>query len=192
LVHLHLQGTLNLGNVEKCDRTGEFCRVVSRMLLTSRGSFDGYLVHYNQKDKAQWAVKMGSDGEDKARALVVDPADGNIVVFGYYSGIARFGHMTMKSTMARLDCAHGCAAFVAKYLKNGKALWVQQLGLGTHVGPQDQSTKASIAYWAARSLEFMKANPEPEFNLDFYSDKRKTNTILRNPEDLEKFTAPAF
>ena len=45
------QGTLNLGNVEKCDRTGEFCRVVSRMLLTSRGSFDGYLVHYNSKDK---------------------------------------------------------------------------------------------------------------------------------------------
>ena len=158
------------------------------MMLTSRGSFDAYLVHYDQKDKPQWAVKMGSDGEDKGRALVVDPADGNIVVFGYYSGIARFGHMTMKSTWKRLDCAHGCAAFVAKYLKNGKALWVHQLGLPTHIGPQDQSTKTSVNYWASSASAFMKANPEPEFNLDFYSDKRKASTIIRNPEDLEKFS----
>jgi hypothetical protein len=142
-VSLLCQGTLNLGQVEKCDRTGEFCRIVSRMLLTSRGAFDAYLVHYNQKDKPQWAVKMGSDGEDKGRALSVDPADGNVVVFGYFSGLARFGHMTIKSSFDRLDCAHGCAGFVAKYLKSGRALWVRQLGLTAHVGPQVHSLARS-------------------------------------------------
>merc|ERR1712196_110213 len=55
--------------------------------------------------------------------------------------------MTITSTWKRLDCAHGCAGFVAKYLKNGRALWVRQLGLTTHVGPQDAATKASINYW---------------------------------------------
>ena len=110
--------------------------MVSRMMLTSRGSFDAYLVHYDQKDKPQWAVKMGSDGEDKGRALAVDPADGNVVTFGYFSGTARFGHMRIKSTKNRLDCAHGCAAFVAKFLKDGRALWVRQVGQSSHIGPQ--------------------------------------------------------
>merc|ERR1712096_365525 len=31
------QGTQNFGQIEKCDRTGEFCRIVSKMVLTSRG-----------------------------------------------------------------------------------------------------------------------------------------------------------
>lgn len=140
---------------------------------------------------SQWAVKFGGDGEDKGRALTVDPADGNVVVFGYYSGVARFGHLTMKSTWKRLDCAHGCAPFVAKYLKDGKALWARELGLATtHVGPKDAMTTASVAYWSARASEFMQINPEPEFNLDFYSDKRRPSTILKNAEDLEKFTVP--
>ena len=78
------QGTQNFGQVEKCDQNGEFCQVISRMMLTSRGPSDAFLAHYDQNDKAQWAVKMGSDGEDKGRALAVDPADGNVVTFGYF------------------------------------------------------------------------------------------------------------
>jgi len=138
------QGSLNLGQVEKCDLTGEFCRVVSRMILTSRGSFDGYLVHYNEKDKPEWGVKMGGDGEDKARALAVDPADGNVVVFGYFSGVARFGHLIIKSTWNRLDCAHGCAVFVVKYQKDGRAMWVKQAGQSTHQGPQACVDRVSL------------------------------------------------
>lgn len=131
--------------MEKCDRTGEFCRIVSRMVLTSRGPSDAFLVHYDMYDKPQWAVKMGSDGEDKGRALAVDPADGNIVVMGYFSGIARFGHLMIKSTRPRLDCAHGCAGFVAKFLKDGRALWVRELGQPVHHGPQVAFGMCSIA-----------------------------------------------
>merc|ERR1712159_870433 len=160
------QGSQNFGQVTKCDRTGEFCRVVSRMVLISRGASDVFLAHYDEHNKPQWAIKAGSDGEDKGRALAVDPADGNVVIFGYFSGIARF---------------------VAKFLKDGRALWVRELGQPTHKGPQNAQTKASVDYWDARAVEFMLANPEPEFNLDFYSDVRKETTIIRNPEDLEKY-----
>lgn len=41
------------------------------MILRSRGSSDVFLVHYDKADKPQWAIKMGSDGEDKGRALAV-------------------------------------------------------------------------------------------------------------------------
>merc|ERR1712096_185732 len=181
------QGTQNFGQIEKCDRTGEFCRIVSKMVLTSRGASDSFLAHYDQYDTPQWAVKMGSDGEDKGRALAVDPSDGNIVTFGYFTGIARFGHLVIKSTKPRLDCAHGCAGYVAKFLKDGRALWVRELGQPVHHGPQNAATKSSVDYWDARAVEFMLANPEPEFNLDFWSDKRKETTIIRNPEDLEKY-----
>merc|ERR1712096_365524 len=152
----------------------------------TRGS-DSFLAHYDQYDKPQWAVKMGSDGEDKGRALAVDPSDGNIVTFGYFTGISRFGHLVIKSTKPRLDCAHGCAGYVAKFLKDGRALWVRELGQPVHHGPQNAATKSSVDYWDARAVEFMLANPEPEFNLDFWSDKRKETTIIRNPEDLEKY-----
>merc|ERR1712023_1310 len=175
------QGSQNFGQVTKCDRTGEFCRIVSRMVLTSRGASDVFLAHYDEHNKPQWAIKAGSDGEDKGRALAVDPADGNVVIFGYFSGIARFGHLTIMSTRPRLDCAHGCAGFVAKFLKDGRALWVRELGQPTHKGPQNAQTKSSVDYWDARAVEFMLANPEPEFNLDFYSDVRKETTIIRNP-----------
>lgn len=181
------QGSQNFGQVTKCDRTGEFCRVVSKMVLTSRGASDVFVAHYDEHNKPQWAIKAGSDGEDKGRALAVDPADGNVVIFGYFSGIARFGHLTIKSTRPRLDCAHGCAGFVAKYLKDGRALWVRELGQPTHKGPQNAGTKSSVDYWDARAVEFLLANPEPEFNLDFWSDVRKETTIIRNPEDLEKY-----
>ena len=36
-------------------------------------------------------------------------------------------------------------------------------------------------------MEFLKANPEPEFNLDFFSDTSKVTKIIRNPEDLDKY-----
>eukprot|EP00656_Telonema_subtile_P033561 TRINITY_DN3729_c0_g1_i2.p1 TRINITY_DN3729_c0_g1~~TRINITY_DN3729_c0_g1_i2.p1 ORF type:complete len:237 (+),score=23.31 TRINITY_DN3729_c0_g1_i2:226-936(+) len=181
------QGSTNFGQVTKCDRTGEFCRVVSRMVLSSRGSSDVYLAHYSQDNKPQWAIKAGGDGEDKGRALAVDSADGNIVIFGYFSGVARFGHLTLMSTRPRLDCAHGCAAFVAKFLKDGRALWVQEVGQPTYKGAQDVDTTASVLYWSARATEFLLANPEPEFNLDFWSDERTATTIIKNPEDLEKY-----
>ena len=157
------------------------------MLLTSRGPSDAFLVHYDQNDKAQWAIKLGSDGEDKGRALAVDPLDGNVVVFGYFSGTARFGHLRLKSTKNRLDCAHSCAAFVAKFLKDGRSLWVRQVGQAVHVGPQDQATLTSVGQWDTRAVEFLKANPEPEFNLDYFSDTSKATKIIRNPEDLDKY-----
>ena len=100
-------------------------------------------------------VQAGSDGEDKGRALAVDPADGNVVIFGYFSGIARFGHLTIKSTRPRLDCAHGCNGFVAKFLKDGRALWVRELGQPTHKGPQVRPLEGWIARLAVvcRMLE---------------------------------------
>jgi len=106
------------------------------MLLKSRGPSDIFLAHYDADDKAQWAIKMGGSGEDKGRSLAIDPADGNVVVFGFFSGVARFGHLTIKSTKPRLDCAHGCNGFVTKFLKDGRALWVRELGQSVHVGPQ--------------------------------------------------------
>lgn len=181
------QGSQNFGQVTRCDRTGEFCRVVSRMVLRSRGSSDMFLAHYDENNKPQWAIKAGGDGEDKGRALAVDSADGNVVVFGYFSGVARFGSFTLQSTRPRLDCAHGCAAFVAKFLKDGRALWVREVGQSTHKGDQGTGTLASVNYWDARATEFLQSNPEYEFNLDFWSDERSSTTIIRNPEDLEKF-----
>merc|ERR1711998_198624 len=37
------QGKQNFGVVKKCDRTGEFCRVVKSMTLTARGASDAFL-----------------------------------------------------------------------------------------------------------------------------------------------------
>lgn len=77
------------------------------------------------------------------------------MVFGYFSGIARFGHLLIKSTKPRMDCAHGCAGFVAKFLKDGRALWVRELEQSLHHGPQDAAIKSSVNYWDARAREFM-------------------------------------
>jgi len=52
---------------------------------------------------------------------------------------------------------------------------------------QDAATKTSVNFWNARAVEFMNANPEPEFNLDFYSNPDKATRIIRNPEDLDKY-----
>jgi len=180
-------GKQTFGVRTKCDRTGEFCRTVGSMTLKARGASDAYLAHYDERNQPVWAIKMGSDGEDKGRAIAVDPADGNVVAFGYFSGVGRFGHLNLKSTRPRLDCAHGCAGFVAKFLKDGRALWVRELGQPVHKGPQDAQTTASVDYWDQRAVEFMLSNPEPVFNLDYWSDSRKETTIMRNVEDLEKY-----
>lgn len=60
LTRMLQQGSQNFGQVTKCDRTGEFCRVVSRMVLTSRGASDVFLAHYDEHNKPQWAIKVPS------------------------------------------------------------------------------------------------------------------------------------
>ncbi len=67
-----------------------------------------------------WAESGGSDGYDYASDLTVDP-DGNIVVTGYYDGIATFGSFSLNPIGAG-------DIYIAKYTNTGTVLWAISAG----------------------------------------------------------------
>jgi len=98
------EDTLKLGNTQ----------------LVSKGSFDIYLLKYDANGVLVWAKQAGGADSDEAYALTLDRT-GNIYLTGYFSGLANFGSVQVKSNGDR-------DFFVAKYDKNGEPVWIRQGG----------------------------------------------------------------
>ena len=79
-----------------------------------------------------WAESGGSDGYDGATDLAVD-IDGNIVVTGYYDGIATFGSYTLNPSGAG-------DIYIAKYSNTGTVLWAVSAGGTSYDQPYSVTT----------------------------------------------------
>lgn len=77
--------------------------------LDSKGGKDVFVAKYDANGNILWAVQEGGYKDDRALALVTDPA-GNVYVTGYQQQGAEFGTQTL--TYEVKDSAH---VFVAKY-----------------------------------------------------------------------------
>lgn len=92
--------------------------------LTTTGGYDVLVAKINPGGTFVWADLMGSVNHDEAMAVAVDPA-GNIVVTGYYQGLADFdpGPGTVS-----LDQGLVGSTFVAKVDPTGALVWAKGMG----------------------------------------------------------------
>ena len=84
---------------------------------------DGFVVKYDTKGKANWAVQIGGDGEDVIESVTVD-RKGNVFVAGWFSGKLRFADQILISEGAD-------DGFVAQISPHGRPGWIHQFGGGS-------------------------------------------------------------
>lgn len=87
--------------------------------FTLTGSYDVFIVKYNSAGTVIWAKSAGGSKDEEASSITTDVA-GNCYIAGYFHspGIT-FGSTTLPNSNG------GYKVFVAKYDKNGNALWAQ-------------------------------------------------------------------
>ncbi len=88
--------------------------------LTDAGSGDIFLAKLNSGGTYIWAKRFGDTGKDVGYAVATDP-NGNVVITGYFQGVANFGGAPFTS-YGLLD------TFVAKYSPAGAYSWARQFG----------------------------------------------------------------
>ena len=94
--------------------------IVGKTRLISKGSFDIYLLKYDDAGNLIWAKQAGGTDSDEAYGIALD-GQGNIFMTGYFSGTAGFSGKTLTSSGDR-------DFFIAKYLPSGDLDWVKQGG----------------------------------------------------------------
>ncbi|MFD2718933.1 T9SS type A sorting domain-containing protein [Hymenobacter monticola] len=94
---------------------------VGQTLLTSRGSYDGYLAKYTPQGALAWIRQFGSTGADGTDDVALDAA-GNAYVVGHFQGTLDMGNGQSLSAGTYL----GTKAFVARYDAQGNLAWAKQ------------------------------------------------------------------
>jgi hypothetical protein len=100
--------------------------------LFLNGSYDGFLVKYDNSGAVLWAEAMGYNGTDIASGIAADTI-GNIYVAGYYQDSIKFGSILIKST----SYYNG---YLAKYDVSGTAIWAKSFGTYDDDGATDVAT----------------------------------------------------
>ncbi len=81
-----------------------------------------FVAKYTPAGVPLWVQCLGgASGGGSGRALAVDPANGDVVVTGYFRGVVDFGNGPLAST-------DGFDGFLARYTANGVPLWSRQFG----------------------------------------------------------------
>lgn len=89
--------------------------------LTVQGANDIFFVKYSSGGDFVWAKSFGGTGDDKGKAIAVDP-NGYCYLTGYFSGNASFDAFNLTSSGSSNDI------FLAKTDENGTVLWVRKAG----------------------------------------------------------------
>ncbi|MGH7990850.1 MAG: SBBP repeat-containing protein, partial [Limisphaerales bacterium] len=97
------------------DGTNDFGGVT--LTNQSIGGSDIYVAKYNSTGALQWVQRAGGSSNNYGHGIGVD-TNGNIYVTGGYSGLAKFGGIT-------LPAPSGEEFFLAKYNNAGVVQWVQ-------------------------------------------------------------------
>lgn len=105
--------------------TGKFTKTASfgGTSITSAGAEDIFIAKYDANGNFLWVRSAGGPGLEEAQGMVCD-ADGNSYICGRMSNGAMFGSNTAH-TFHNTSFLDG---FVAKYDKDGNALWVKTVG----------------------------------------------------------------
>jgi hypothetical protein len=106
--------------------TGSFSGTVSfgSTTLTSAGGLDVFVGRMSQTGTWQWAVRVGSTGDDIGYGVAIDPASQNAYVVGQFASSASFGTTTLSGS------ATG-APFVALLNSSGSWQWAAAPSGGT-------------------------------------------------------------
>jgi hypothetical protein len=94
--------------------------------LTSAGDTDIFVAKYSLSGQHVWSRRFGSTGEERVQSVAID-FRGDVVVTGYFAGIADLGDGPQASV-------GGSGIFVAKYSgTNGAYMWAKRIE-----GPDDE------------------------------------------------------
>jgi len=102
--------------------TGRFSRLATfgDVSLNSAGGEEIFITKYDKSGNVLWAKQAGGTHDDNGRGIAVD-GSGNIIVTGFFSGVATFGTTTLTS-------AGNHDIFLAKYDPSGNLTWIYQAG----------------------------------------------------------------
>lgn len=90
-------------------------------IITSKGSYDGFIGKYDSKGICQWGVKVGGVNSDNIGGIYVE-SNGNFYITGSFISEARFGDLQIK---APVKSYQSVTLFVAKYNTSGDPIWVK-------------------------------------------------------------------
>ncbi len=125
----------DVGNDIICDLlnnvylTGQFRSdsiIFGSTILNNNGSDDIFLVKYNSDGNVLWAKRSGNTDSDIGKSVTADTS-GNVYLTGYFeSNNISFGaiNLTINGTYGYPNTD----VFIAKYNKNGDALWAKNAG----------------------------------------------------------------
>ncbi|KOO31616.1 pkd domain-containing protein [Chrysochromulina tobinii] len=101
--------------------TGDFMGKVSfgSTSLTSRGSYDAFVMHVTASGAIDWAIQAGGASVDQGHGIAHDGAEGALVT-GYFFGNASFGSTS-------LVAQGGSNAFVMHVTASGAIDWAVQI-----------------------------------------------------------------
>ena len=89
--------------------------------LTGAGLTDVFLTKVDGTGHVEWAVSAGGNQPDRAVSVAAHPS-GDVIVAGFYSGLASFGPVDLNSASGSQDI------FVARYNSSGNVVWAQSFG----------------------------------------------------------------
>lgn len=89
--------------------------------LTVMGANDIFFSKYSSGGDFLWAKQFGGTGDDKGKAIAVDPS-GTCYLTGYFSGTGHFDAINLTSTGSSNDI------YVVKTDANGTVLWAKKAG----------------------------------------------------------------
>ena len=95
--------------------------VFDKTTLRSAGFDDIFIARFDVAGKLIWVKQAGGEDSERGLAVAIDGA-GNIVITGFFEGVAAFDDISLNSTGGTSDI------FVAKYDANGRVLWAKQAG----------------------------------------------------------------
>ncbi|MGH1362881.1 MAG: FlgD immunoglobulin-like domain containing protein [Calditrichia bacterium] len=90
--------------------------------LNANGDADGYVVTFNREGNVQWSRTMGGPEIDYALDVAIN-ASGDIIVGGFFSGLAFIGGTPMSSNGST-------DGFIISYTHDGALKWANQEGSG--------------------------------------------------------------
>lgn len=93
--------------------------------LTAVGRKDAFVVKLDAGGGFVWARRFGSWGEDEANAIAIDPASGDLVVGGEFTGTVSFDASNPRGTLM----SHGREdGFILVLDSDGNTVWAEQFG----------------------------------------------------------------
>lgn len=102
----------------------DFDPSASTATLNSSGSNDAFVCMLNSNGTLNSAFNVGGSGGDVAQSIRSDASD-NILITGYFNGIADFDYSAVTNTLAS---SGGADIFVAKYSPTLVPIWARAMG----------------------------------------------------------------